>query len=79
MPSGWHAGEHHVRFFIDDGVCTLRCKCGWSYVMTPEFAWARGEPWRAMAAAHVDSFRTTDPAILRAVQPSASKKGTGDR
>jgi hypothetical protein len=69
MPSGWNAGDHHVKYCIDDGVETLRCKCGWALALDDEVARAPGEPWRDIARAHVDAFPTTDPAVLWAQRP----------
>ena len=58
MASGWHAGKHHVRNFMDGaGGIILRCKCGWE---TPA---ARNES-EALAAEHMAQFPSDDPSLV---------------
>ena len=58
MPSGWHAGAHHVRNFSDgQGDIVLKCKCGWS---SP----ARRDESEALAAEHMARFPSDDPSLV---------------
>ena len=59
MPSGWHAGAHHVRNFGDSaGGIVLRCKCGWEQPCS----YADSE---ALAAEHIAQYPSDDPALVR--------------
>lgn len=63
MPSGWHAGAHHVRNFMDGaGDIVLRCKCGWSMPVLRDES-------EALAAEHMAQFPSDDPG--RDVEPTA--------
>lgn len=70
MPSGWHAGAHHVRNFMDGaGGILLRCKCGWS---TPA---ARDES-EALAAEHRAQFLDDVPALTPLELSDGETKGS---
>lgn len=59
MPSGWHAGAHHVRNFGDEASgLILKCKCGW----TKRCSYAESEP---LTAEHTAQFPDDDPALVR--------------
>lgn len=53
MPSGFSAEAHDCKVYIDNDVAQIRCKCGWTRVMTDSELWVEGEPWREIARAHV--------------------------
>jgi hypothetical protein len=63
MPSGWHAGAHHVRNFGNgDGTLTLRCKCGWETPATYKDA-------EDLAAEHMAQFPSDDHLFVVSATP----------
>lgn len=56
MPTAWSAGNHDVKRFVEGDDMYLRCKCTWEHKLVGDEMWGPGEPWRAIAKAHLDQF-----------------------